>query len=448
MKVGVLGFGHVASATVQKFMANQDLIVSKIDAELEIVKVATRTVNRALGHVPQGCEVSDDCWSVVDDPNIDVVIELIGGVGLAREFVMRAISNGKHIITANKALLANCGEEILQFADQMGVCVLFEGAVAVSIPIIKTLKESAAANRVMSIIAILNGTSNYILSQMSEHGAEFGDALVEAQQKGYAEADPTLDVNGEDAAHKITLLASLAFGIPINFDAVQFKGVSEIERVDIQFARRLGHELKLIAQAHQIENKAYISVSPMLVPNHSMIAHVRGSMNGISLTGDLFGSAFFHGSGAGGIQTASAILADLVDLVQGARDGRYVGAPNMGFKRSAMAGKEYLLPDERCNQFYLRLRGEDKVGVLAEVSAIFAKADVSINTLLQDESYQGMTDLIATTHTISTSKLQSILPELQGAAAAGHSVVFYPMLDERASRSGGVGQSCRWHCCR
>lgn len=435
MKVGVLGFGHVASATVQKFMSNQDLIVSKINAELEIVKVATRTVNRALSHVPQGCEVSDDCWSVVDDPSIDVVIELIGGVTLARELVTRAISNGKHVITANKALLANFGEEILQLADQIGVCVLFEGAVAVSIPIIKTLKESAAANRVTSIIGILNGTSNYILSQMSEHDSEFGAALVEAQQKGYAEADPTLDVNGEDAAHKITLLASLAFGVPINFDAVQFKGVSEVERVDIQFAKRLGYELKLIAKAQLKSNKVYIAVAPMLVSNHSMLSHVRSSMNGISLAGDLFGSAFFYGSGAGGIQTASAILADLIDLAQGTKNGKYIGSPNMGFKRSAMADKEYQSSDERCNQFYLRLRVEDKVGVLAEVSAIFAKADVSVSTLLQDESQQGMTDLIATTHTMSASKIQSILPELQHAAATGHSVVIYPVLDEQLSNS-------------
>ena len=435
MKVGLLGFGHVASATVQKFMTNQDLIQSKIDGELKIEKVATRTVNRALSHVPQGCEVSDDCWSVVDDPSIDVVIELIGGVTLARELVMRAISNGKHIITANKALLANFGWEILQLADQIGVCVLFEGAVAVSIPIIKTLKESAAANRVTSIIGILNGTSNYILSQMSEHDSEFSAALVEAQQKGYAEADPTLDVNGEDAAHKITLLASLAFGVPINFEAVQFKGVSEVDRVDIQLLKRLGYELKLIAKAQLENNKVYIAVAPMLVSNRSILSHVRGSMNGISLEGDLFGRAFFYGSGAGGIQTASAILADLIDLTQGIQNGKYVGSHNMGFKLSTMAGMEYQSSDDRCNQFYLRLRVEDKVGVLANVSTIFAKADVSVSTLLQDESQQGMTDLIATTHVISTSKIQKILPELQHVAAIGHSVVIYPVMDEQLSNS-------------
>ncbi|RJG06519.1 homoserine dehydrogenase [Noviherbaspirillum cavernae] len=431
MKIGVLGFGNVAAATVQRFVFNRDLIASKLETEIEIAKVATRTVSRASGLVPQACVLTDDCWSVVDDPEIDVVIELIGGVELAKELVLRAIANGKHVITANKALLATSGEKILQLADQKGVCVLFEGAVAVSIPIIKTLKESAAANRVSSIVGILNGTSNYILSQMSEQGADFGDALAQAQQKGYAEADPALDVNGEDAAHKITILASLAFGVPVDFDMVRFKGITEIERADIQAAKRLGYELKLIAQAQLRNDKVSISVAPTLVPNHSMLAHVRGSMNGISLAGDLFGPAFFYGSGAGGVQTASAILADLIDLAQSTRDGKYVGAPNMGFKKSAMAGKEYLSSDECSSQFYLRLKVEDKVGVLAEVSAIFAKADVSVSTLLQDESREGMTDLIATTHAISTSKLQSILPLLQD-AAGGHPVVTYPVLDERA----------------
>lgn len=433
MKVGVLGFGNVAAATVQKFMANQDLIASKIGPGLEIVSIATRTLDRARGRIPAQCRLSEDCWSVVDDPAINVVIELIGGVDLAKALVMRAISNGKHVITANKAMLASHGEEILQHADKMGVCVLFEGAVAVSIPIIKTLKESAAANRITSVIGILNGTSNYILSQMSEHGIEFRDALADAQSKGYAEADPTLDINGEDAAHKITLLASLAFGVPVNLAAVQFKGISDVDRTDIQFARRLGHELKLIAQARIEAGRLFIAVSPMLVPSQSMLANTRGSMNGIALVGDLFGSAFFYGSGAGGVQTASAILADLIDLFQGSRDGTYIGAPNLGFHRAAMTGKDYLSAPERNHQFYLRVKVEDKVGVLAEVSTIFAQAEVSVSTLLQDEGRNGTTDLIAITHGISTVKMQRILPALQRVAAAGHAVVLYPVLDEQAA---------------
>lgn len=430
MKIGVLGFGNVASATVQKFMSNRDLIASKTDVRLEIVKVATRTAARAEGYVPEGCEIVTDCWSVVDDPAIDVVIELIGGTGLAKDLVMRAISNKKHVITANKALLAHHGEAIFELADRMGVSVLFEGAVAVSIPIIKTLKESVAANRVTSIIGILNGTSNYILTQMSQHGASFNEALAQAQQKGYAEADPTLDVNGEDAAHKITLLSSLAFGVPVNFTSVNFKGITEVEAVDIAAAARLGYQLRLIAQTQLHDDQVWVSVAPTLVPNASMLAHVNGSMNGIALIGDLFGSAFLYGSGAGGVQTASAVLADLIDLAQGSRGDHYVGLPNMGFKRNAIKARQYLAVDARQSRFYFRMKVEDKVGVLAEVSSIFAHADVSVSAIFQDEGDGGLTDIIITTHSISTGQVQRILPALQGSAASGHGIVIYPALDE------------------
>ncbi|MBV1787468.1 homoserine dehydrogenase [Marinobacterium sp. D7] len=430
MKIGVLGFGNVASATVQKFMSNRDLIASKTDVQLEIVKVATRTVARAEGHVPEGCEIVTDCWALVDDPSIDVVIELIGGTGIAKDLVIRAITNKKHIITANKALLALYGEEIFELADQMGVCVLFEGAVAVSIPIIKTLKESVAANRVTSLIGILNGTSNYILSQMSQHGASFDEALAQAQQKGYAEADPTLDVNGEDAAHKITLLSSLAFGVPVNFSAVDFKGVTRVEPVDIAAAARLGYQLKLIAQTQLQGGEVWVSVAPTLVPNASMLTHVNGSMNGIALTGDLFGSAFLYGSGAGGVQTASAVLADLIDLAKGSRGENYVGLPNMGFKRNAIKARPYIASDARQSRFYFRMKVENKVGVLAEVSSIFASANVSVSAIFQDEREGDLADIIITTHSITTGQVQKVLPALQGAAASGHGIVIYPVLDE------------------
>lgn len=428
MKVGILGFGNVAAATVQKFTSNQDLIASKTDAQLQIVKVGTRTVARALGQVPAACQVVDNCWEIVDDPAIDVVVELIGGTELAKDLVLRAIVNGKHVITANKALLAHHGNQILQLADEHGVCVLFEGAVAVSIPIIKTLKESVAANRVSSIVGILNGTSNYILTQMSEHGTAFADALAQAQQKGYAEADPTLDINGEDAAHKITLLASLAFGIPINVEAVEFQGISNIQREDIQFAKRLGYELKLIAQANLKNDQVHVSVAPSLVPKSSMLAHVSGSMNGISLMGDLLGSAFLYGSGAGGVQTASAVLADLIDLAQGSKDGKYIGLPNLGFRRDAIRERPYLSPGAWQSQTYLRLKVEDKVGILAEISATLAEHGISVSALLQDESEDGLTDLIIITHDIAASELTDTLASLKPMCAAGHDIVVYPLI--------------------
>jgi homoserine dehydrogenase len=429
MKVGVLGFGNVAAATIKSFAANRDLILSKTDIAIEFVRVATRTPARAAGQVPAGCTVTDDCGALVDDPAIDVVIELTGDVALGRELILRALANGKHVITANKALLARHGEEILQRATEAGRSVLFEGAVAVSIPIIKTLKESAAANRLTAIVGILNGTSNYVLSQMSEHGTDFSVAIRDAQAKGYAEADPTLDVSGEDAAHKITLLASLAFGVPINFDAVAFKGITDIERTDIEFAKRVGFQMKLIAQAHLEDGRLSVTVEPTLVPQDSMLAQVRGSMNGIAIRGDLLGSAFLHGSGAGGVQTASAVLADLLELANRA-GARRAGAHDMGFKRGATTRLGYRPTSERHGAFYLRLRLDDKAGALAKVSQALADADVSVDSLLQDEGHDGQSDLVVITHTISTTQLHDLLPLLRAAAGPGHAVVIHPVLDD------------------
>jgi homoserine dehydrogenase len=430
MKVGVLGFGNVASATLRSFADNSDLILSKTDAVIEFVRVATRTPSRAAGRVPPGCAVTDDLRSVVDDPLIDVVIELTGDVDVGRELVLRALDNGKHVITANKALLARHGEEILRRADETDRCVLFEGAVAVSIPIIKTLKESAAANRLSSIVGILNGTSNYVLSQMSEHGIDFAAALAEAQAKGYAEADPTLDVSGEDAAHKIALLAALAFGMPIDFGAVTFKGIAEVDRVDIECAKRVGYQMKLIAQARRVDGRVSLGVEPTLVPAASMLAQVRGSMNGIAIQGDLLGSAFLYGSGAGGVQTASAVLADLLELANRTLAGRRDGPHNLGFKRGAAGHCSDGSIPQRQVPFYIRLRLDDKAGVLAKVSGVFALADVSVNALHQDVGHDGQAELIVITHEISASQLHDMLPSLQAAAGPGHSVVIYPVLDD------------------
>lgn len=430
MKVGVLGFGTVAAATVQKFIENREVIATKTSTEIDIVAVATRSVARTAGHVPQGCEISADCWEVVNDSRIDVVIELIGGVEAARELVLRAIANGKHVITANKALLAMHGEEIMQLAEQRRVCVLFEGAVAVSIPIVKTLKESAAANRVTSVVGILNGTSNYILSRMSEQGASFSDALADAQKKGYAEADPSMDIEGIDAAHKIALLSSLAFGVPVDFEAVQYRGITGIAREDIDIANEMGYVLRLIARAQLQDNCIYTSVAPTLVPASSMLAQVRSSMNGIELVGDLFGRAFFYGSGAGGVQTASAILADLIELARREKDGECAGAFNMGFRRTTIERKETMHTDDHSSRFYLRMRCEDAVGVLANVSAILAGADISLSRLCQNDGVGAVTDVVAVTHAVSWRRLRSILPKLQRLTGRDYGVVVYPVLDE------------------
>ncbi len=430
MKVAVLGFGNVAAATLENFAANRELIHAKTRSHIEFVRVATRTPSRAQGCVPGGCVVSDDCWAVVEDPEVDVVLELMGDVVLGRQLVLRALSNRKHVITANKALLAKHGEEIMKMAEEVGRSVLFEGAVAVSIPIIKTLRESAAANHITSVTGILNGTSNYVLSQMSNHGIDFAAAVVDAQRKGYAEADPRMDVNGEDAAHKLTLLASLCFGIPINFDAVIFKGIEEIEPLDIEFAKRFGYQIKLIAQAKIAADGLSARVAPTLVPNESMLAQVSNSMNGISLKGDLMGAAFLYGSGAGGRQTSSAVLADLIELANKETSDVPSGAYNMGFRKDRVDPAVAINRSSRVEAFYIRLRIDDKAGVLATVSKVFADANISVNSLLQDSGQNEQSDLVAITHEISNNQLHLMLPALQQAAGSGHSVVIFPVLSD------------------
>lgn len=433
MKAGILGFGNVAAATIDSFQTNQDLILAKTRTPIEFIRVATRTPSRAHGRVPAGCRVDDDPRALVEDPEVDVVIELTGNVPLGRELVLHALAQGKHVITANKALLARHGAQIMDAAAWAGRRVLFEGAVAVSIPIIKTLREAAAANRISAVVGILNGTSNYILSQMSEHGADFATALAEAQRRGYAEADPTLDVNGEDAAHKITLLASLAFGVPIDFSKVDFRGITDVEREDIEYAKRTGHQVKLIAQAKRVDDGMAIGVRPTLVPNQSMLAQVGGSMNGIALQGDLLGSAFLYGSGAGGKQTSSAVLADLIELANsGASNGGGTGGVyNMGFRdgapwTAAVGGAQ---PDP-AEAFYIRISLDDRAGSLANVGHALADANISAHSLLQDAAQGELTDLVVITHPVSEERLQRTLPQLQQAAGPGHSVVVLPVLGD------------------
>ncbi|HEY3536938.1 MAG TPA: homoserine dehydrogenase [Trinickia sp.] len=430
MKVGILGFGNVAAATIESFLANQDLILAKARVPIELVRIATRTPSRAHGRAPVGCQIGNDPHALVDDPQLDVVIELTGNVPLGRELVLRALEQGKHVITANKALLARDGAQIMACAARAGRRVLFEGAVAVSIPIIKTLREAAAANRIASVVGILNGTSNYVLSQMSEHGADFSTALAEAQRRGYAEADPTLDINGEDAAHKITLLASLAFGVPIDFEQVRFKGISDIEREDIEFAKRLGHQVKLIAQAKRVGGGLVIGVQPTLVPNRSMLAMVGSSMNGIALQGDLLGSAFLYGSGAGGKETSSAVLADLLELANGSESNSATGAYNMGFRDAAPTDAIAEGRPESMDAFYIRLRLDDRAGTLAEVSRVLATAGISAHSLLQDAAQGSLTDLVVITHPVSEERLRHTLPQLRHAAGRDHSVVVLPVLED------------------
>lgn len=429
MKVGILGFGNVASATINSFLRNQALIHAKSRSPIEFVRVATRTPAKARDQLPPDCMVDNNLHALVDDPSIHVVIELTGNVPLGRELVLRAITQGKHVITANKALLAQHGDEIMAMADIHNRRVLFEGAVAVSIPIVKTLREAAAANQISSIVGILNGTSNYVLSQMSEHGSDFASALAEAQQRGYAEADPTMDINGEDAAHKITLLASLAFGIPINFKKVRFKGITDVHQADIEFAKRMGYQIKLIAQARLVDGCTTISVQPTLVPNHTMLAQVNGSMNGIALQGDLLGSAFLYGSGAGGQQTSSAILADLLELANLGGIEANTGAYNMGFRHPTAHANSNQPKQDGTEAFYIRLSLNDQGRSLAKVSQVLAEAGVSVHAKPQDGPQDKQSDLVLITYPISNALLYKALPALQETAGPNHTLVMFPVLE-------------------
>ena len=428
LRAGILGFGNVASATIASLMNNRDLIARKTRRPIEITRVATRTPARASGRVPPGCRVDDDLLGLVDDPSLDVVVELTGSVPQGRQLLLRALAGGRHVVTANKALLALHGEEILDAAQAAGRRVLFEGAVAVSIPIVKILREAAAANRLDAVVGILNGTSNYILSQMSEHGASFAEALQEAQARGYAEADPTLDINGQDAAHKTSLLAALAFGMPIDFEQVACQGIEAVDRDDVEHGRRLGFELKLIAQARGSDRGLYIGVQPTLVRRQSLLAQVPGAMNGIALSGDLMGPAFLYGSGAGGTQTASAVLADLIELANIPQGASALGDYNMGHRRSLPAQARKPLP--LVCPFYLRARMPAGPDAHARLRAVLDAADIELTHAEQRPCADGATDHLFLTGRCAEARVRRVLPELQALAGPGRPALALPLLDE------------------
>lgn len=432
MKVGILGFGNVAGATVDSFLTNQKLINAKTRSQIEIVRVATRTPARAIGHVPSGCEVSSDCWSLVNDPHVDVVVELLGDVKLGRELVLRALHNRKHIVTANKALMALHGEEIMTKAEENQCSVLFEGAIAVSIPIVKFLRESAAANQISSISGILNGTSNYVLSQMGEHSVDLDNAIKAAQKMGYAEADPTLDLNGEDATHKLALLASLGFGIPINFTAVEYKGIQEVALLDINHSKYLGFKIKLLAQAQKNSRGIALSVHPTLVPDHSLIAKIGGAMNGIYLQGDLMGSAFLYGSGAGGRQTSSAILADLIDLANGRASDPQNGSFNMGFSTSHYNAIETTYVKQQFGSHYVRLTVPNDSELIKNFKKALAEARITAEVQKMDGIIgDNLVNLIIITRGTTTSHLENIIPKLPYSKKVKRPAVIYPIYEDR-----------------
>ena len=400
MRVGLLGIGTVGGGTYNVLTRNAEEITRRAGRPIEITVVADKDVARAKELTGGKVKVTDDAFSVVSDPNVDIVVELIGGYGVAKELVLKAIENGKHVVTANKALLAVHGTEIFAKAQEKGVMVAFEAAVAGGIPIIKAVREGLSANRIQWVAGIINGTTNFILSEMRDKGLAFADVLKEAQRLGYAEADPTFDVEGVDAAHKITLLSALAFGIPVQFDKAHIEGISKLEATDIKYAEQLGYRIKLLGIARRRDNGIELRVHPTLVPAKRLIANVEGAMNAVLVQADAVGSTLYYGKGAGAEPTASAVIADVVDVTRLSTADPENRVPHLAFQPDALANLPILPIGEVESGNYLRLRVADQPGVLAEITRILADRNISIDALLQREPEEGedQTDLIILTH--------------------------------------------------
>jgi len=400
IKVGLLGIGTVGSGTFNVLKRNQEEIRRRAGRGIEIAMVADLNTERARELTGGEVEVVSDANEVVTRPEIDIVVELIGGYGIARELVLKAIENGKHVVTANKALLAVHGNEIFEAARRKGVIVAFEAAVAGGIPIIKALREGLTANRIQWIAGVINGTTNFILSEMRDKGLDFDVVLKEAQQLGYAEADPTFDIEGIDAAHKVTLMSAIAFGMPVQFDKAHVEGITNLSAIDIKYAEELGYRIKLLGITRRREEGVELRVHPTLVPASRLIANVEGAMNAVLVQADAVGTTLYYGKGAGAEPTASAVIADLVDVTRLHTADPNHRVPHLAFQPDELSSVPVLPIEEVTSSYYLRMRVSDETGVLAEITRILAEGGISIDAMLQKESRQGepQTDIIILTH--------------------------------------------------
>ena len=415
IKVGLLGIGTVGSGTFQVLRRNQEEIRGRAGRGIEIAMVADLDIARAKSIVGDSVPVVSDARQVIANPEIDIVVELIGGYGIARTLVLEAIAAGKHVVTANKALLAVHGTEIFAAAREKGVVVAFEAAVAGGIPIIKALREGLTANRIEWIAGIINGTTNFILSEMRGKGLDFGTVLKEAQRLGYAEADPTFDIEGVDAAHKVTLMSAIAFGIPVQFDKAHVEGITKLQAPDIKYAEQLGYRIKLLGITRRRDQGIELRVHPTLIPINRLIANVEGAMNAVVVQGDAVGTTLYYGKGAGSEPTASAVIADLVDITRLATADPDHRVPHLAFQPDAMSSTPILAMDEVLTSFYLRLRVADRAGVLSSVTTLLAENDISIDAVLQREAAEGenQTDLIILTHETVEGRMNKALAQMQ-----------------------------------
>ncbi|WP_312780799.1 homoserine dehydrogenase [Acidovorax temperans] len=423
IQVGLLGIGTVGSGVFNVLQRNQDEISRRAGRGIEIAMVADLDVERAKSVVGSKVQVVNDARAVIANPDIDIVIELIGGYGVAKALVLEAIAAGKHVVTANKALLAVHGTEIFAAASARGVMVAFEAAVAGGIPIIKALREGLTANRIQWIAGIINGTTNFILSEMRDKGLDFEVVLKEAQRLGYAEADPTFDIEGVDAAHKATIMSAIAFGIPVQFDKAYVEGITKLGAADIKYAEQLGYRIKLLGITKRAEKGIELRVHPSLVPSKRLIANVEGAMNAVVVQGDAVGTTLYYGKGAGSEPTASAVIADLVDIARLHTADPEHRVPHLAFQphtlTDAMGALPVLPMSEVVTSYYLRLRVADQAGVLAKVTGLLAEAGVSIDAVLQREADEvggegsTQTDLIILTHDTREGTMDAVIAQMQ-----------------------------------
>jgi homoserine dehydrogenase len=415
IQVGLLGIGTVGSGVFTVLARNQEEIKRRAGRGIRIHTVADLNTQRAQELVKGQAEVVDDARKVIQNPAIDIVVELIGGYGIAKDLVLEAIAAGKHVVTANKALIAVHGNEIFKAAHAKGVMVAFEAAVAGGIPIIKALREGLSANRIEWIAGIINGTTNFILSEMRDKGLDFNTVLKEAQRLGYAEADPTFDIEGIDAAHKATIMSAIAFGVPMQFSQAHVEGITQLSAVDIKYAEQLGYRIKLLGITKKNPNGIELRVHPTLVPTKRLLANVEGAMNAVQVHGDAVGTTLYYGKGAGSEPTASAVIADLVDVTRLQTADPENRVPHLAFQPDAVQNIPILPMAEVTTSYYLRLAVADQAGVLAEITRILAAHGVSIDALLQKEAAEGesQTDLVILTHETKEKNMMAAITEMQ-----------------------------------
>ncbi len=423
--IGILGLGTVGGGTATVLKRNAAEIERRAGRSIELRAASVRDLSKDRGSDLKNVKLTLDSNEIVNDPDVDIILELIGGTEEAKQLVLQAIENGKHIVTANKALIALHGNEIFEAAQRKGVTVAFEAAVAGGIPIIKAIREGLAGNQIEWIAGIINGTGNFILTEMRDKGRDFADVLKEAQALGYAEADPTFDVEGIDAAHKLTILASIAFGVPLQFEKIYTEGISNIHQLDVEYASELGYRIKHLGIARRVSAGLEMRVHPTLIPHRRLIANVDGVMNAVLIRGDAVGPTLHYGPGAGAEPTASAVVADLVDVVRALTTDPGNRVPHLAFQPDAIQDIKILTMDEVETAFYLRMQVQDQAGVLADVTRIFADQEISIEAIVQKEEkdQQGCVPLVILTHTVLESNMMKAISKIEKLSTVTGSIV-------------------------